>query len=99
MWTQKFCSISNGLGTYKILKNWKNWQWSLALPAEHSNKFLKIHLPEYFQKKCGRPVFLEELRLQEIVEMFPCILTKFLILYDKFCRHIQKYAFFMCYKK
>ena len=31
--------------------------------------------------------------LQEIFERFPCILTKLLILFDKFCRHIQKHAF------
>ena len=37
--------------------------------------------------------------LLEIFQRFPCILTKLLILRDKFYRHIQKYAFLSVLQK
>ena len=61
--------------------------------------FLKCSCQKPVKRNCGRPVFLKSCRLQQIFQRFSCILTKFLILQDKFYRHIQKYAFFVCCKR
>ena len=58
---------------------------------------LKIY-ETFLKKTCGRAAFLEKLQSARIFQRFPCILRKYLILHDKFCRHFQKHVS-LCPKK
>ena len=70
--------------------DWKNF--------EKDKKYFRTVLKIWPKNTCERAAFLETLQAAIILQRFPCILRK-LILQEKFCRHIQKYAFFLLYNR
>ena len=54
--------------------------------------FIK-YVKNLWKKSCGRAAFSGKLKSARTSQRFPCILSKCLILEDKFCRHFLKHAF------
>ena len=76
--------------------NLNGTEWMNLKNFEKNRKFFGDVLKIWQRNTCRTASILKTLQAAIIFQMFSCILRKWLSPQETFCRHIQKYAFFVC---